>query len=140
MASTTQSILLTIKKMLGIAQEYHAFDVDIIVHINASFLSLNQLGVGPPKPFRIQDESTTWSDFLGDDETLLEGVETYVYEKTRLRFDPPTSSFLVEELKKDCEELEWRLNVQVEGGEVTHGNEEQTRAAARMARRTRRIK
>lgn len=108
----TQSILLTVKKMLGIAEEYHAFDLDIIIHINSAFLTLNQLGVGPNDPFQIIDETEIWSDFV--DVSKVPGVQTYVYLKTRLAFDPPTNSFLVDAIQKQIAELEWRMNVQVE--------------------------
>lgn len=108
----TKSILLTIKKMLGIAEEYHAFDIDIVTNINSVFLTLNQLGVGPSLPFSISDETAVWSDFLGNQEEFLQGVQTYVYLKTRLLFDPPTNSFLVDAMKKQAEEFEWRLMIQ----------------------------
>lgn len=110
----TQSILLTIKKMLGIAEEYHAFDIDIVVNINAVFLTLNQLAIGPNNPFAISDDSQVWSDFLDNQEDILQGVQTYVYQRVRLMFDPPTNSFLVDSMKKQIEEFEWRFNVQAE--------------------------
>lgn len=110
----TQSILLTIKKMLGIAEEYHAFDLDIVININSVFLTLNQLGVGPSTPYQITGTDETWTDFLGDQNGLAVGVQTYVYLKTRLLFDPPTNSFLVDSMQKQIQELEWRLNIQVE--------------------------
>lgn len=110
----TQSILLTVKKMLGIAAEYRAFDIDIIININAVFLTLNQLGVGPNNPFSISDDIQIWSDFLGDQEDILQGVQTYVYQRVRLMFDPPTNSFLVDSMKKQIEEFEWRFNIQAE--------------------------
>lgn len=108
----TKSILLTVKKMLGIAEEYHAFDIDIIVDINTVFLSLNQLGVGPVLPYSIDGPDETWQDFLGEQEKFITGVQTYVYIRVRLMFDPPTNSFLVDGFKKQCEELEWRFTVQ----------------------------
>lgn len=108
----TQSILLTVKKMLGIAEEYHAFDLDITIHINSAFLTLNQLGVGPEKPFQITGDTEIWSDFVDTNE--VPGVQTYVYLKTRLAFDPPTNSFLVDAIQKQIAELEWRMNVQVD--------------------------
>lgn len=112
MAEITQSILLTTKKMLGIAEEYHAFDLDIIIHINSVFLTLNQLGIGPITPFQITGVDEVWSDFV--DVSKVPGVQTYVYLKTRLLFDPPTNSFLVDNIQKQIAELEWRMNVQVE--------------------------
>lgn len=108
----TNSIFLTVKKMLGIAEEYHAFDLDIITNINSVFLNLNQLAVGPVDPFQITGEEETWDDFQS--ETLIPGVQTYVYLKTRLLFDPPTNSFLVDNIQKQIAELEWRMNVQSE--------------------------
>lgn len=116
MATITDSILLTVKKMLGIAEEYVAFDIDLIVNINSVFLTLNQLGVGPESPYHITGSKETWQSFLDDQRENLAGVETYVYLKTRLLFDPPTNSFLVDAMQKQCDELEWRLNVQMEGG------------------------
>lgn len=122
MGKVTDSILLTVKKMLGIAEEYTAFDIDLIVNINSVFLTLNQLGVGPEKPYRIEGSEESWEDFLKNDREKFPGVETYVYLKTRLLFDPPTNSFLVDAMQKQCDELEWRLNIQVEGGKVVDGS------------------
>jgi len=107
------SILLTIKKMLGIETDYDGFDVDIIVGINSAFMSLNQLGVGPEIGYGITTIDDEWADFLVAD-TNLEGVKSYVYLKTRLLFDPPSNSFLVDAITKQITELEWRLNVQAD--------------------------
>lgn len=108
----TQSILLTIKKMMGIAEEYHAFDLDIIIHINSVFLSLYQLGIGPETPYQIIDETQEWSEF----QTEIPGVQTYVYLKVRLLFDPPTNSFLVNSMQEQIKEFEWRFDMQHEHG------------------------
>lgn len=108
----TQSILLTIKKMLGIAEEYHAFDIDILTNINAVFLTLNQLGIGPDMPYQIKGEDEEWQDFLGDQYDYLAAVQTYIYQRVRLLFDPPTNSFLVDAMQKSCQEFEWRFTVQ----------------------------
>lgn len=105
----TQSILLTIKKMLGISEEYHAFDIDVITDINAVFLTLNQLGVGPILPYAITGDEETWQDFLGEQYDYLAGVQTYVYQRVRLLFDPPTNAFLVDAMRKSCDEFEWRF-------------------------------
>ncbi len=120
----TESILLTVKKMLGIAEEYHAFDLDIITNINSVFLTLNQLGVGPKSPFQITDDKQTWTSFVNPEE--VPGVQTYVYLKTRLLFDPPTNSFLVDSMQKQIAELEWRLNVQVDTEYPKESKESQT--------------
>lgn len=108
----TQSILLTIKKMLGIAEEYHAFDLDVITNINATFFTLNQLGVGPRLPYSITGIDETWSDFLGSQKEFINAVQTYTYMRVRLMFDPPTNSFLVDAMQKQCQEYEWRFTVQ----------------------------
>lgn len=108
----TQSILKTIKKMLGIDENHKAFDLDVIVDINATFLTLNELGIGPEYPYAITGESETWSDFLGDQEKYLAGVQTYVYMRVRLMFDPPSNSFLVDSMQKQIQEFEWRFTVQ----------------------------
>lgn len=105
------SILTSIKKLLGITEDYDHFDADIIMHINSVFMILNQLGVGPKEGFRIEDETSTWSDYLGDS-ILLESVKTYIYLRVRLLFDSTTlSSTVIESMKQTISELEWRLNV-----------------------------
>ena len=40
------SILTSIKKLLGITEEYENFDHDIIMHISSGFMIFNQLEVG----------------------------------------------------------------------------------------------
>ena len=104
------SILTETKKALGVAENYTAFDVDILMHINSAFSTLNQLGIGPANGFAIEDASTTWDAFLGEN-LKLNSVKTYVYLKVRLVFDPPTTSYHIEALNKQAQELEWRLNV-----------------------------
>ena len=109
-----ESILDTIKKMLGIESDYTHFDIDIITNINTAFLNLQQIGVGPNSGFSITDNTTKWNDYISEEN--LEAVKTYVYLKVRLLFDPPTNAFLVDAMERQIMEIEWRLNVQVEGG------------------------
>jgi hypothetical protein len=104
------SILISTKKVLGIAESYTAFDLDIITHINSVFSILAQLGVGPEEGFMIEDEVGEWGDFVVSPREL-NLVKTYVYLKVRLLFDPPTTSYLIEATNKQIEEYEWRLNV-----------------------------
>lgn len=104
-----ESILTTIKKLLGIEEEYTQFDTDIIIDINSVFMTLNQIGVGPETGFAITDKTKTWTDFLGDN-VLLEGVKSYVYLKVRLLFDPPSNSSLIESMNRQIAEFEWRLS------------------------------
>ena len=107
------SILTSIKKLLGITAEDTSFDTDVIIQINTAFTVLKQLGVGPEKGFRIHDSSEVWSDFLTGDEQL-EAVKTYIYLKVKLVFDPPTSASVLEAYQREVKEYEWRLNIDVD--------------------------
>lgn len=109
-----ESILISIKKLLGITEEYEHFDTDIIIHINSVFLILNQIGIGPSEGFSIANTMTVWDEYIQDDPNLLEAVKTYVYLKVRLIFDPPSSSAHVQSIEKLIQEYEWRLNLQAE--------------------------
>ena len=107
------SILTSVKKLLGIAAEYEPFDAEIVAHINSVFSTLNQLGVGPAEGFMIKDEDATWSDFLPEG-MQLECVKTYMGQKVRLIFDPPVSAATLQALERQVTEWEWRLNVAVD--------------------------
>jgi len=109
----SDNILTSTKKVLGIAEDYEAFDIDILMHINSVFATLNSLGIGPHDGYMV-DEESTWSHFLNDDHRL-NSVKTFVYLRVRLVFDPPGTSYLIESLRKQAEELAWRLNVAREG-------------------------
>ena len=108
-----ESILTSVKKMLGIPEDYEHFDADIIMHINSVFMILTQLGVGPAEGFTIMDEDAIWSDFIQDKKTI-ESVKSYMYLKVRLLFDPPLSSAVLDSMNRLISELEWRLNVAVD--------------------------
>ena len=108
------SILTSIKKLIGMDEDYEYYDTDIIIHINTIFMYLSQIGIGPSDGFSISDETTTWEDFLPSDNKNFEAVKTYIYLKTRLIFDPPQSSSTMEAIKQTISELEWRLNVEAE--------------------------
>lgn len=107
------SILTSIKKLLGITEDYEEFDQDIIMHINSVLSILKQLGVGSTNGFYIEDDSSTWADLLGSN-TNLELIKSYVYMKVRLMFDPPTSSSVMEAINNNISELEWRIVAEVE--------------------------
>src|SRR5436190_17535293 len=107
-----QSILTSTKKILGIAEDYIVFDLDIITHINTAFSTLTQLGVGPADGFMIEDATALWTDFDPvDDNINFNSVRSYVFLKVKQLFDPPTTSYLIDATQKQIEELEWRLNV-----------------------------
>jgi hypothetical protein len=112
--TSSGSILIDSKKMLGIEEDYDAFDQELILHINSIFSTLNQLGVGDPEGFSISGDHDTWESFIGEIRTDLQNVRSYVYLRLRLLFDPPSNSFLVSSLQRQVEEMEWRINVQVE--------------------------
>lgn len=107
-----QSILTSTKKILGIAEDYTVFDLDILTHINTAFSTLTQLGVGPADGFAIEDATAVWADFDPvDDHLNFNSVKSYVFLKVKMLFDPPTTSYLISASEKQIEELEWRLNV-----------------------------
>lgn len=110
----TDSILTSVKKVLGVDESYTVFDLDILMHTNSAFSTLNQLGIGPDDGFMINDESATWDAFLGTD-LKINSVKTYVYLKVRLLFDPPQLSYVIDAMNQQIKELEWRLNVVREG-------------------------
>lgn len=114
-----ESILTSIKKLLGITEDYTQFDTDIIMHINSVFSTLTQLGVGPDIGFMINDKSVVWSDYFTTSDPRLNFVKTYIYLKVRLVFDPPQSSAAIDAINRQISELEWRINVAVDPGEST---------------------
>lgn len=108
-----ESILTSIKKMLGITEDYECFDMDIIIHINSAFAALTQIGVGPSDGFSINDESAIWDDYSR--ERIVDLVKPYVYMKVRLAFDPPSSSIVLEAIERSIKEYEFRIQVAIEG-------------------------
>lgn len=115
-----KNILNTIKILLGIQEDYDAFDNEIIYNINSAFMSLYQIGFGK-SPFSIKNKEEIWSDAI-DDEEFFESVKMYIFEKTKLGFDPPTSSFVLDSIKNQLQEIEWRLNMQKEEFEKEREN------------------
>ena len=110
-----ESILISIKKLLGIPNDYTQFDDDIIMHINSVLLNLTQLGVGPETGFSIEDDSAEWTDFVDiENNAQLHAIKTYLYLKVKLLFDPPLSSSVTDAMNNQIAELEWRLNAAVE--------------------------
>ena len=115
------SILTSIKKLLGIEENYTHFDTDITIHINSVFLDLNQIGVGPKEGYSIEDKQDLWDDFIPNS-PKLEAVKSFMYLKVKLLFDPPQSSALIESMNRQIDKLEWRLNVEVDPGEEENQN------------------
>ena len=107
------SILMTIRKLVCGDPYADHFDTDLLVHINACFSILNQLGVGPENGFVVTDETQSWSSY-SDNDLILNMVKTYVTLKVRVIFDPPLTSSVLEAMNKEISQLEWRLNVAVD--------------------------
>ncbi len=105
-------ILTDVKHKVGPSGDYEYFDIDILDAINSAFSTLTQLGVGPEEGFSV-DDKTEWSEYTND-KVLLGFVRDYVYKKARVIFDPPSSSFVLNELKEQIKEIEWRINVHVD--------------------------
>ena len=106
----SESILDSIKKLIGIEDTETYFDSDIVTGVNSAFSSLNQIGIGPDDGFSISDNTKVWNNYLTDVRTL-ELVKSYVHLKTKLLFDPPSSSSIVDIINKEISEFEWRLNI-----------------------------
>ena len=107
----TESILTSVKKLLGIDKDYTHFDADLIMHINSVLSILTQMGVGPANGFSITSDSERWSDFIADDSNRFSLVKSYVHLKVKLLFDPPLGSAVIESINRQISEFEWRLFV-----------------------------
>lgn len=110
------SILTSIKKLLGLSEDDTSFDADIVMYINSAFSILKQLGIGPVDGYFISDKNSTWQDYLGDNyQYEFADVEIYVYLKVKLWFDSNSlTSSVIESIGKQISELEWRINVAIE--------------------------
>lgn len=111
----SNSILTTVKKLSGIEAEYDHFDTDLVIFINTTFMTLNQLGVGPEEGYSISGVEETWEDYLKEQKNL-EAVKAYVSLQAKLFFDPPSSSALIEAMERQISKIEWRLSVQAGTG------------------------
>lgn len=117
------SILNSVKKDIGVGLDYDHFDPEIITAINTAFSSLNQIGAGPVAGFSISDATTEWSDYISDpDSPTLGFVKSFVSKKAKMLFDPPTSSALMEAMKENLKELEFRINVSVDPNQNEEGS------------------
>lgn len=110
MSTISESILNSTKKMLGIEPDYDVFDFEIMTIINGVFADLNMLGIGPLLGFAIVDDSTVWTDYLGDN-LLLNSVKTYMFLRVKLIFDTPQNSFTIAAMERQIDKAEWQINV-----------------------------
>lgn len=106
-----ESILVSIKKLLGIYSDDTSFDTDVLIHINTILTNLIQMGIGPSEGFYVSGFVETWGEFL-QNESLLIQVKSYVYLKVKLLFDPPTNSSMLDSIRQLAAELEWRLFIE----------------------------
>lgn len=115
-----ESILQSVKNVLGIPSEHEYFDQQILFHINTVMAVLNQLGVGPREGFMVEDETAIWYDLIGGTpyEKRFLYVKSYVYLRVRLLFDPPTSSGAIDAMERQLKELEWRITVTLDPSEM----------------------
>lgn len=114
-----ESILNSIKNSLGIHKDLFAFDQEIMMNTNSVFSTLNQLAVPfVDKIYTINGPNETWSDLFGSNDVLISMIKTYTFIKVKILFDPPSSSFVLESLKAQASELEWRINIEAEGGSM----------------------
>lgn len=109
-----ENVLNSIKKLLGIPEDYTTFDQDIMIHINSVFMILSEMGVGPSNGYSLKDGTEKWGDFISDDKNL-EGIKTYIYMKVKTIFDPPLNSAVLASMKELISEFEWRINNEAEG-------------------------
>lgn len=111
------NILESVKKLLGIESDYNYFDADILMHINAAFSTLTQLGIKEVYGALV-DSDSEWGDYLEESSSVLSAIKTYVFLKVRVLFDPPSSSAVLDCINRSISEQEWRINAFVEGGDV----------------------
>lgn len=111
---TTNSILLSTKQVLGISEEYTAFDIDILMHINSALTKLGDVGIGPPQGYTILGAEEFWSDFVGPTARSYNDVRTFVYLSVRLVFDPPASGYGIAAMERQLDEITWRINARRE--------------------------
>ena len=117
-----ESILKTIRKLIGPEEDYTYFDPQLIIHINSAFSRLCQLNVGPTIPFRITSADETWSDFMPN-EMMPDNVKDFIYLYVKKIFDPPQNSFLMTAINEEIEKLEWLLNSEAEVGYARGGSQ-----------------
>jgi hypothetical protein len=109
--SASDSILSSVKQSLGIAPEYTAFDLEIVLHINSVLSTLQQLGVGlTDEQLEITDSTATWSNLFTTQKNLAM-IRSYIYLRVRLLFDPPATGFVTTSFANQIKELEWRITV-----------------------------
>lgn len=103
------SILNSIKKLCGISEEDDSFDVDIIIHINSALMILNEIGIGPDGGYYIESADETWDQYVPDNRFISKAIQSFVYIKVKLVFDPPASPTVVDALTSSADEYASRI-------------------------------
>ena len=114
------SILITIKKLIGLDPEDESFNTDLLVNINSAIDVLRQLGVSIADGFTVEDDSTTWEELIPEGMSLHQ-IRSYLCMKVRKWFDPPQNGTTMDALNTSIAELEWRINVTVDPERVEDG-------------------
>lgn len=104
----SDSVLSSTKQMLGISPEDTSFDVNVIMSINAALTILMDLGLTEVEDQIVTSDKMTWDELLGG-RTDIEYVKTYIYQKVKMIFDPPTSTAAIDAMQRSISELEWRI-------------------------------
>jgi len=112
------SVLISTRKVFGLAPDYTAFDTDLLTHINAALAILTQLGIGPPAGMMIEDDTTQWTDLGITPNALMNLCRTYVFLKLRIFFDPPPNKFHLQAVESTLTELEFRLHMFADSAEA----------------------
>ena len=104
----SDSVLSSTKQMLGISPEDTSFDVNVVMSINTALTILMDLGLTEVEDQIVTSDKMTWDELLGG-RTDIEYVKTYIYQKVKLIFDPPTSTAAIDAMQRSISELEWRI-------------------------------
>nr|DAH12823.1 MAG TPA: hypothetical protein [Caudoviricetes sp.] len=102
------NILKTVKKLLGVPEDYDCFDSDILININMVLPMLMQIGISTN--INTVTEESKWDDLSSSTE-VVNFLRVYITLRVRMIFDPPTNSSLLDAMQKKIDELEWRLNL-----------------------------
>lgn len=109
-----ESILDSIRKLLGPEDDYTHFDSDIAIHINSAINRLYQLGLDTAKGFRVNSSDQTWDELFGSNDDVIDMAKSWIYLQVKMKFDPPTSSIAADAFKSEIDKLEWCINVWIE--------------------------
>ena len=108
------SILDSTKIFCKLPADYDFYDDELICLINVELNTLNQAGVGVTG-FQIADGTSKWIDFLAVDADKQSLAKQFVWQRVKVKFDPPANSFVQQAILDSTNEMIWRANVQAEG-------------------------